>query len=50
MAAFSAADVPDLSGKTAIVTGVGSGIGRTAAAALAAADTHVVLAVRDQGT
>jgi hypothetical protein len=35
MAAFSAADIPDLSGKTVIVTGASSGIGRTAAAALA---------------
>jgi NAD(P)-dependent dehydrogenase (short-subunit alcohol dehydrogenase family) len=48
MAAFSAADVPDLSGQTVIVTGAGSGIGRTAGAALAAAGAHVVLAVRDQ--
>jgi len=49
MAAFSAADIPDLSGKTVIVTGASSGIGRTAAAALARAGAHVVLAVRDQG-
>jgi NAD(P)-dependent dehydrogenase (short-subunit alcohol dehydrogenase family) len=48
MAAFSAADIPDMSGKTVIVTGAGSGIGRTAAAALANAGARVVLAVRDQ--
>jgi NAD(P)-dependent dehydrogenase (short-subunit alcohol dehydrogenase family) len=47
MAAFSAADIPDLSGKTVIVTGASSGIGRTAAGALANAGAHVVLAVRD---
>jgi NAD(P)-dependent dehydrogenase (short-subunit alcohol dehydrogenase family) len=49
MASFSAADIPDLTGKTAIVTGASSGIGRTAAAALANAGARVVLAVRDQG-
>jgi NAD(P)-dependent dehydrogenase (short-subunit alcohol dehydrogenase family) len=47
MAAFSAADIPDLSGQTVIVTGASSGIGRTAAAALANAGARVVLAVRD---
>jgi NAD(P)-dependent dehydrogenase (short-subunit alcohol dehydrogenase family) len=49
MAAFSAADIPDLSGQTAIVTGASSGIGRVAAAALAKAGAKVILAVRDQG-
>jgi NAD(P)-dependent dehydrogenase (short-subunit alcohol dehydrogenase family) len=49
MAAFSAADIPDLSGKTAIVTGASSGIGRATAAALANAGARVVLAVRDRG-
>ena len=49
MPAFSTADIPDMSGKTVIVTGAGSGIGRTAAAALANAGARVVLAVRDQG-
>ena len=49
MAAFSAADLPDLSGQTVIVTGASSGIGRTTAAALATAGARVVLAVRDQG-
>jgi len=49
MAAFSAADLPDMSGRTVIVTGANSGIGRTAAAALANAGAKVILAVRDQG-
>jgi len=49
MPAFSASDIPDLTGKTVIVTGASSGIGRTAAAALANAGAQVVLAVRNQG-
>jgi NAD(P)-dependent dehydrogenase (short-subunit alcohol dehydrogenase family) len=40
-------DVPDQSGRTAIITGANSGIGRGAARALAARGAHVVLAVRD---
>jgi len=47
MAPFSAADMPDQSGRTAIVTGANSGIGRETARALAAAGARVVLAVRD---
>jgi NAD(P)-dependent dehydrogenase (short-subunit alcohol dehydrogenase family) len=49
MAAFSAADLPDLSGRTVIVTGASSGIGATTAAALANAGAQVILAVRDRG-
>ncbi len=47
MATFSAANIPDMTGRTVIVTGANSGIGRAAARALAAAGAHVVLAVRD---
>jgi NAD(P)-dependent dehydrogenase (short-subunit alcohol dehydrogenase family) len=39
--------LPDMTGRTAIVTGANSGIGRAAARALAGAGAHVVLAVRD---
>ncbi|WP_330349038.1 oxidoreductase [Streptomyces sp. NBC_00582] len=44
---WSSADLPDLTGRTVIVTGANSGIGFTAADALARAGVHVVLAVRD---
>jgi len=47
MTAFSTADIPDMSGRTVIVTGSNSGIGRAAAHALAAAHARVVLAVRN---
>jgi NAD(P)-dependent dehydrogenase (short-subunit alcohol dehydrogenase family) len=40
-------DLPDLSGRTAIVTGASSGIGQSVAGALAAAGATVVLAVRN---
>jgi NAD(P)-dependent dehydrogenase (short-subunit alcohol dehydrogenase family) len=43
----SISDIPDQAGRTAIVTGSNSGIGRAAAAALAAKGAHVVLAVRN---
>jgi NAD(P)-dependent dehydrogenase (short-subunit alcohol dehydrogenase family) len=39
--------IPDMTGRTAIVTGANSGIGRAAARALAGAGARVVLAVRD---
>lgn len=40
--------IPDQTGRTAIVTGGSSGIGKAAAAALAAKGARVILAVRDQ--
>jgi NAD(P)-dependent dehydrogenase (short-subunit alcohol dehydrogenase family) len=40
-------EIPDMTGRRAIVTGANSGIGRAAARALAGAGARVVLAVRD---
>ncbi len=49
MTPFGLADLPDMSGRTVIVTGANSGIGRAAARALAGVGARVVLAVRDAG-
>src|SRR5215207_5977321 len=49
MTTWSTSDMPELTGRVAVVTGANSGIGRAAAAALAAAGARVVLAVRDEG-
>jgi NAD(P)-dependent dehydrogenase (short-subunit alcohol dehydrogenase family) len=48
MSGFTTADIPDLAGRTAIVTGASSGIGLETAKALTAHGARVVLAVRDE--
>ena len=47
MARWTEADIPDLSGKTALVTGANSGLGFATASALAAHGAHVILGCRD---
>ncbi|MFI0713925.1 oxidoreductase [Streptomyces inhibens] len=44
---WNATDLPDQTGRTAVVTGANSGLGIATADALAQAGAHVVLAVRD---
>jgi len=45
---WTPADIPDQTGRTAVVTGANGGLGLVTAAELARAGAHVVLAARDQ--
>ncbi len=47
MTGWTTADIPDQTGRTAVVTGANTGLGFATAAALAAKGAHVVLAVRN---
>ncbi|MCB1246344.1 MAG: SDR family NAD(P)-dependent oxidoreductase, partial [Acidimicrobiia bacterium] len=46
--AWSTEDIPDLTGRVAVVTGANGGLGLASAKALAHAGAHVVMAARDQ--
>jgi NAD(P)-dependent dehydrogenase (short-subunit alcohol dehydrogenase family) len=48
MMAWSTSDIPDLAGKTAVITGANGGLGLETSRALAAAGCHVVMASRNQ--
>jgi NAD(P)-dependent dehydrogenase (short-subunit alcohol dehydrogenase family) len=48
MSPWTAAQIPSQAGRTFVVTGANSGLGRRTPAALAAAGARVVMAVRDQ--
>ena len=44
---WTTANIPDQTGRTAVITGANTGLGYETAAALAAKGAHVVLAVRN---
>ena len=44
---YTIANIPNLSGRVAVVTGANGGLGLETAAVLAAKGAHVVMAVRD---
>ncbi len=46
--AWTTHDIPDLTGKTAVITGANGGLGYESALALARKGAHVVMAARDQ--
>jgi NAD(P)-dependent dehydrogenase (short-subunit alcohol dehydrogenase family) len=48
--AWTTADIPDLSGRVAVVTGANGGLGLEVARELARKGAHVVMAARDQAT
>ncbi len=50
LTALQVVDGIDLSGKTCVITGASSGLGRESARALAAAGAHVILAARNRDT
>ena len=47
MSKWTTADIPDQTGRTAVITGANTGLGYETAAALAAKGARVVLAVRN---
>ncbi len=47
MTKWTTANIPDQTGRTAVITGANTGLGYETAAALAAKNAHVVLAVRN---